>query len=365
MKDILVIDDDPAIVRLVEYNLKEQGYAVRTAKNGREGLRRIEQKLPDLIVLDVMMPGMDGWETCQRIRETSGVPIIMLTAKGEEDDVVQGLGLGADEYVTKPFGIKALLARVEAMLRRTELSRQEGLAEAEAQMDELRQAISRNVPHELRTPLTVILASLQLALRDSFADDAEAQQQFIQQSLDSAHRLHSLVNDLIALSALDRGEVETIRQVVRLEYDFHKPVERCLQRWQDRRLDMHIAVAPVVAIHAPRGGFRQTVGHLVDNACKFSPEGGRVDVQLAANGEGGCALTVTDQGPGISVELREKVFERYFQGSKGIARLHEGLGVGLTIARAFARRLGGDVAILDSGTGCRVRMTIPPAPADF
>ena len=90
-----------------------------------------------------------------------------------------------------------------------------------------------------------------------------------------------------------------------------------------------------------------------------------MDINLAANGEGGCILTVTDQGPGIPVELCEKAFERYFQVSQGDARLYEGLGVGLTIARAFARGLGGDVVILDSDAGCRVQMTIPPAPADW
>jgi signal transduction histidine kinase len=88
-----------------------------------------------------------------------------------------------------------------------------------------------------------------------------------------------------------------------------------------------------------------------------------VEIGLAANGVGGCILTVIDQGAGIPVDLRERVFERYFQGSGGDARQYEGLGVELTIARAFAQRLGGDVAILDSDAGCRVQMTIPPSPA--
>lgn len=365
MTDILMIDDDPSLLRMVEYNLKEHGYTVHTATNGQEGLIQVEENLPDLIILDVMMPGMDGWETCRRIRETFAVPIIMLTAKGEENDIVQGLGLGADEYITKPFSVKELLARVSAMLRRVELSRQKGLDEAEKQMEELLQAISRNVSHELRTPLTIILTSLNLALMDRFAGDVEAQQQFIQQSLDSTHRLHSLIDDLIVMSTLERGEIEIIRQVIRPKYDFHKPVEQCLQRWRKRLLDVHITVEPDVTIHAPRNRFKQATVHLVDNACKFSLEQGRVDVQLAANGEGGCVLTVTDQGPGVPIELREKVFERYFQASQGNARLYEGLGVGLTIARAFARSLGGDVVILDSDTGCRVRMTISPAPADW
>lgn len=364
MTNILVIDDDPAIVRLIEYNLSERDYTVRTAKNGLEGLRRVEEEMPDLVILDVMMPEMDGWETCRRIRRVSNVPVIMLTARGEEDDIVRGLGLGADEYIAKPFGIRELPARVEAVLRRTEMGRQQGLVEAEVQVEQLRQAVSRNISHELRTPLTSILSNLQLMLEDKFSGDAEGQRRFVQQSLDSAHRLHRLIEDLITLSTLDQGKSETVRRVIRLPFDFCQPVERCLQCWQERRLDVHITVEPDVTIHASRNGFKQALVHLVDNACKFSSEGGRVDIHLAANGEGGCTFTVIDEGPGIPVELREKVFERYFQGSEGDARQYEGLGVGLTIARAFARMLGGDVVILDSDAGCRVQMTIPPGPAD-
>lgn len=365
MTDILVIDDDPAIVHLIEYSLRRRGYMVRAAENGREGLRRIEEKMPDLVILDVMMPEMDGWETCQRIRRDSNVPILMLTARSEEDDIVQGLELGADEYVAKPFSMRELLARMEATLRRAELGRQQGLAEAETQMEHLRRVILRNVSHELRTPLTLILTNLQLALKNRFGDDIEGQQRFIQAAIDSTYHLHNLIEDLIVLSALDQGEVEAIRQVIKLRFDFHKPIEQCLQRWQERHLDVRIIVEPNVTIHASRDRFKHAVAHLVDNACKFSPEGGRVNIHLAANGEGGCVLVVADEGPGIPVELREKVFERYYQVSQGDAREYGGLGVGLTIARAFARMYGGDVVILDSDTGCCVQMTLPPAPTSW
>ncbi len=365
MIEVLVVDDDQAIVRLLEYGLGKRGYIVRAARNGREGLQQMEERMPDLVILDIMMPEMDGWETCQHIRRESNVPIIMLTSMDDKDDIVQGLRLGADEYITKPFSVKELLARMEAVLRRTESGRQQGLAEAEAQMKQLREAISRNISHELRTPLAIISPSLQLVLEDRFGDDAEERRRFIQQSLDNVQRLHRLVEDLIALSALDQGEVEVVRQVVNLKFDFHEPVEQCLQRWQKRYLNVHIAVEPGVTIYAPRNGFKQAAVHLIDNACKFSPDGGLVEIELAVNGVGGCILTVTDQGPDIPVDLRERVFERYFQGSGGDARQYEGLGVGLTIARTFAQRLGGDVAILDSDTGCRVQMTIPPGLAEL
>ena len=115
---ILVVDDEPRYLKLVQYNLEAAGYKVITVANGEEALSLVARKSPDLIILDIRLPGIDGYEVCTRIREFSSVPIIMLTAKGEEREKVQGLRLGADDYVTKPFGAEELMARVETVLRR-------------------------------------------------------------------------------------------------------------------------------------------------------------------------------------------------------------------------------------------------------
>jgi len=121
-KKILVIDDDPLFVRLVDQVLTQQGYMVLKAGGGQEGLRLLFTEKPDLVLLDVVMPGMDGWQTCERIREVSDVPIIMLTGKQQaEPDIVRGLDYGADEYLFKPVGNRELVARVRAVLRRVDL----------------------------------------------------------------------------------------------------------------------------------------------------------------------------------------------------------------------------------------------------
>jgi len=119
-KSVLVVDDDPRYLRLVEVNLMAEEYDVRTAMNGQEAVETVAAKQPDLILLDVMMPIMDGFTACERIREFSNVPIIILTAKGEERDRVRGLDAGADDYIVKPFSAQELLARVRAVLRRAE-----------------------------------------------------------------------------------------------------------------------------------------------------------------------------------------------------------------------------------------------------
>jgi len=121
-KKILTIDDDSAFRNLVEQVLTQKGYEVLKAGSGREGLRLIFDQRPDLVLLDVVMPGTDGWQVCSRIREISDVPIIMITGRYKsEEDIVRGLDYGADDYLIKPVGSKELIARVRAVLRRAEL----------------------------------------------------------------------------------------------------------------------------------------------------------------------------------------------------------------------------------------------------
>jgi len=121
-RKILVVDDEPAFIRLVEQALSSEGYRVLKASNGQEALRLLFAEKPDLVLLDVVMPGMDGWQVCQRIREMSDVPIIMLTGKQKaEEDMVRGIDHGADDYLLKPVGNKELVSKVKAVLRRAEL----------------------------------------------------------------------------------------------------------------------------------------------------------------------------------------------------------------------------------------------------
>jgi len=118
---VLVIDDDPGMLEFLELGLGHAGYTVITAEGGKEGLRQAYETRPDLIILDIMMPELDGWDTCQRLRYACDTPIIMLTARGGQQDVLKGLDMGADDYVVKPFSFEELKARVRTVLRRARL----------------------------------------------------------------------------------------------------------------------------------------------------------------------------------------------------------------------------------------------------
>ena len=123
---ILLVDDEQSIQELLSFPLRQDGYEVVQASDGREGLERFRESTFDLVVLDVMMPRMDGFELCQRLRARSTVPIIMLTAKSEEIDKIVGLEIGADDYITKPFSVREFRSRVKALLRRSSLASEPG-----------------------------------------------------------------------------------------------------------------------------------------------------------------------------------------------------------------------------------------------
>lgn len=151
---ILIIDDEPEIVRVLRGYLEQAGYRVLTAYDGTEGLRRARQESPDLVILDLMLPGMDGIDVCRTLRQTTDIPIIMVTARVEETDRVLGLELGADDYVTKPFSPRELVARVRAVLRRYQAPAQQEpvLVVDDLRMDVARRTVQRGEEQAELTP---------------------------------------------------------------------------------------------------------------------------------------------------------------------------------------------------------------------
>jgi signal transduction histidine kinase len=362
---ILVIDDDPSILLGLAATIRRHGFHVVTATNGNEGIQKAREVNPDLILSDVMMPPPDGFEMRRRMSADPGlasIPFIFLTARSGVEDRVSGIRNGADDYIVKPFVTEELMARIEAVLRRVrheqERGREEMKALAAQDMEKLRNEILQNYHHELRTPLANIVMPLELAAGNKF-EDPEEQGKFIRAALSNVDRLESLVNDLILLSNLDQGNLNRIRQPIDIDNNILAPARKRLARYASKRLNFIPVVSSKGRITAPRQEFTQALLHLLDNGFKFSPEGGKVELQIQPGLDGGATIHVRDEGEGIPPTLRERVFERYFQGSSGDSRAFEGLGVGLYIARSVFSLLGGNVVILDSPVGCILQATLP------
>lgn len=362
---ILIIDDDPALLMGVSATIKKHGFQVVSAEDGNDGFAKAKEIQPDLILSDVMMPPPNGFELRKLMSldpQLASIPFIFLTARSGIDDKVNAIMDGADDYITKPFVVYELIARISAVLRRVKIAEENGRERAkvaaEADLDRVRQEILQNFHHEIRTPLSNIMMPLQLAINNKF-DDAQEQSRFLGKALSSASRLESLTTDLILLSNIDQGNLNTIRQPIDVEMDIHAPVNRRLERYCDMGLDFTMDIQVNEKIAAPRREFTHALGHLVDNACKFNSSHGKAHLRMVSQGNGGVVLDVFDNGPGIPTRLREKVFERFYQISQGDAREFEGMGVGLSIARAVFRSLRGDVNILDSTRGCHIQAILP------
>jgi DNA-binding response OmpR family regulator len=163
MKTILVVDDEPTLVATLRYNLERESFHVLTADDGEAALETARAARPDLVVLDLMLPGLSGLEVCRILRKETSVPIIMLTAKDAEIDKVVGLEIGADDYVTKPFGMPELLARVRALLRRAEQAAEEATTEA-VESGDLRVDLTRREVYRGEQPLRLKPKELDLLL---------------------------------------------------------------------------------------------------------------------------------------------------------------------------------------------------------
>ncbi|MBP8047500.1 MAG: hybrid sensor histidine kinase/response regulator [Anaerolineales bacterium] len=362
---ILIIDDDPALLMGVSATIKKHGFQVVSAEDGNDGFAKAKEVQPDLILSDVMMPPPNGFELRKLMSldpQLASIPFIFLTARSRMDDKVNAIMDGADDYITKPFVVYELIARISAVLRRVKIAEENGRERAkvaaEADLDRVRQEILQNFHHEIRTPLSNIMMPLQLAINNKF-DNAQEQSRFLSKALSSASRLESLTTDLILLSNIDQGNLNTIRQPIDVEMDIHVPINRRLERYCDKGLDFTMDIQVNGKIAAPRREFTHALGHLVDNACKFNSSHGKAHLRIVSQENGGVILDVFDNGPGIPIRLREKVFERFYQISQGDAREFEGMGIGLSIARAVFRSLRGDVNILDSTRGCHIQAVLP------
>lgn len=199
---------------------------------------------------------------------------------------------------------------------------------------------------------------LQLAEKNKF-NSPEELNKFIKIALSNVDRLDSLVADLILLSNIDHGNLNCIRQPTEVGNHIIKKLKKRLDRYKTKELKFLTEIDSPEEISVPRREFVQAVVHLADNAFKFGPIKGNVKFVLKSSANSGVSIQVHDDGPGIKPDLREKVFDRYFQSSQGNTRENEGLGVGLTITRAVFESLGGYVNIVDSANGCSVRAEIP------
>ena len=360
---ILVVDDIAANVRLLAGILKVADYDVLTAESGADALQKVEEFAPDVVLLDVMMPEMDGFEVCRRLREnprTVSLPVVTVTALHETEDRVRALEAGADDFLTKPVNEIEVVARVKSLVRvkrgRDELeSTLSDLQRAES----LRDSLASMLVHDLRAPLTTILAPLEMLSSNAFGELNEMQSEVAEMATRGANRLLYLVNELLDVSKLESGNM-TLQPS---EFQVAPVVEEALEltgvlAGRDEQL-VEREYSNDFQVRADEDLLRRVLSNLLSNAVKFTPSDGRIGVG-AKTGDNEVLFWVRDEGDGVPPEYRDKIFEKFGQVESRQEGRKLSTGLGLTFCKLAVEAHGGRIWIeSEAGRGSTFFFTLP------
>ena len=361
MAKLLIVDDDPYITESLKVGLGDRGHQVFTGHNGREGVELVSQLMPDLVIIDMTMPLMDGLEATEQIRQQSDVPIIMLTAETDEEDIIAALETGVDEYLGKPFRLNELAARIQAIIRRRNWA--ENKTEQEVAL--LKQNLVATMTHELRTPIATILNTLEIVFTSSRQDNFQYQLRFLEKVQHNTHVLNSLVDDLLFLARIDAG-LEILRRPFSLNAEIERLIDKQRTKLTEHNLTIHNNIEPTLEINGDTSTLRHLFYHLLDNAIKFSQPDQAIHIEAKTNGAGEAELSITDEGIGIHPDHHSKIFERFYQIDRGDNRAYGGMGIGLTIAKAITEAHGGQIWVTsEPDAGSKFTINLPITEPDW
>ncbi|MDI1476235.1 ATP-binding protein [Polyangium sp. y55x31] len=344
---VLVVDDNTDMRGYLRRLLAPR-WDVTAVPTGMAALTEARRSPPDLVLADVMMPGMDGFALLRELRQdprTSSIPIVMLSARAGEAARVEGLDAGADDYLIKPFSARELIARVASQI---------SLSQARSQAKYRAEAASRAkdeflaiLGHELRNPLSPILTALEL-MRLRHGSVLERERAVIERQV---QHLVRLVDDLLDVSRIARGKIELRRRPIQLAQVVAKAIEQSSPLIEQRGHTLSVAVpAEGLVVDGDEIRLAQVVGNLLTNAAKYTEKGGHVEVSAGREGEW-ATLRVRDSGVGISHDLLPRIFDLFVQGGRELDRSEGGLGLGLAIVKNLTESHGGRIEARSAGPG--------------
>lgn len=367
--DILVVDDTPANLDLLLSMLSERGYRIRPAPSGELALRSAFAKAPDLVLLDINMPGMDGYEVCERLKRdatTQDVPVIFLSAMDEVIDKVRAFQVGAVDYISKPFHVEEVVARIETQLTLYRQRREiEALRESERrhfeEMNRLKDQYVQMVSHDLKTPLSVIVGHISLIMkRGEIANPAV--QESLEIIMEAAEMMRRLIRDLLDLAKIESGVGMQMESV-----SVNDLVQACALAFSHNADEKHIVLdlnllETDISIQADHDRMVQVLSNLISNAVKYTPNGGKVQVTVQVNSTQ-LHLEVRDTGLGIPEQDLPHIFEQFYRVERQTEADLPGTGLGLSISKAIVEQHGGAIrADSKLGAGTRFLIDLPLNP---
>lgn len=344
---LLIVDDTPQNLDVARDLLEKEGYQILIATSGEKALKRAEAANPDLILLDIQMPGMDGFQTCEKLKtdkHTKDIPIIFLTAQAETDSVVKGFELGAVDYVTKPFNARELIVRVHTHLTKNLLQKQ--LQVANASKDKFFSIIG----HDLKNPFNAIIGLLEIIKEDFDELSGEEVKQLVLDIHSSATKAYKLLENLLHWSRSQLGVLQVVKEEFNVLDMTQKVIAILQQQAANKNISLDFIIDEDLSAYADVSMIDTVMRNLISNAIKYTGENGNISV-TAIKSESNIVFSVIDTGVGIDEEIKEKLFSITENISTPGTDDEDGTGLGLILCNEFVRKNGGRIKVSDNPAG--------------
>ena len=364
LPNILIVDDEPLNLSVLEAYLHGEGCSITKASSGADALRSAAEIPPDLVLLDVMMPGMDGLEVCRRLKGddiTRFVPVVIITSLDQKDDKIEAIRAGADDFITKPVDKAELLARARSLLKIKSLHDQlEKKYQEVLELQALKDSMMRMLVHDFRNPLTGLTGYLFLmglhAEKGAYGEIGP----LIEKSQFLSTRMSALVGDIMDIARLEDNKLPLHPEILCLRdiiADNRKDFEHLIE---ERKITMVIDESPEsVCVKADKALLHRTIGNILANALRYSPDNGSIRFTIGSDG-GTALLSISDEGPGIPHSALHKVFDKFFQVEMKAANARSGAGLGLAFCDLVVKAHGGRITAENNpDKGCRFTIALP------
>ncbi len=363
---ILIVDDDATQRMVVRGSLEAAGFQCEEAEDGDVGLEKCMALKPDLVILDVMMPGRDGYSVCSEVRQDSKIhatPVFMMTGLDDLKSIERAFEVGATNFLTKPINLQLLPYHIKYMLRSStyEQETREAIRLAEESSAAKSQFLA-SMSHELRTPLNAVLGFSEVIHQEILGEVGNTQyREYAKDIHDSASHLLTVINDILDISKIESGEIQLHEDVFSLQELVERVVRitRPLADEAGLQFDVQLA-SDLPLLWTDEVRLKQVLINLLSNAIKFTLAPGKLTLAAEITAEREIIITVSDNGIGIPSDQIEKVLSPFHQVDSDLNRKYEGTGLGLQLSKALTEHLGGILTLKSQeAQGTCVTLTFP------
>jgi two-component system, sensor histidine kinase and response regulator len=349
---ILIVDDQPENLQILGNILGIYNYKKALANNGFEALEVAEKVRPDLILLDIMMPNMDGYEVCERLKLnpiTADIPVIFLTAKSQDEDIIHGFEKGGVDYITKPFKQNELLVRIKTHI---DLKKSHDLIkfqnEALVKLNQDKSELMSITAHDLKNPLQVMVGFSKLLEENTEQFTSVEIKEIAKDIKDAGESMFRIISDLLDLNAVEEGAVSFNLEKFNINDLIRSIIDQYRHAAKDKDISIELLRTPQLYIESDPGRIAQIFDNLISNALKFSPMGKKIFITTDLvtqehSRKKRVQVRVKDEGPGIAPEDFEKLFVKFARLRAKPTNNENSTRLGLSIVRKFTELLEGKV----------------------